>query len=80
MDIMYRQDSLQRIAALSPPIRDAFLKRLAKLLRKQQGLKDQEEDDGSGGSTVTAIIRVSPTCSAQVPLPPPQTGTSITRT
>ena len=49
MQIMYRQDSLQRIAALSPPIRDAFLKRLAKQLRKQQGLKDQEEDDGGGG-------------------------------
>ena len=49
MDIMYRQDSLQRIATLSPPVRDAFLKRLAKQLRKQQGLKDQEEDDGSGG-------------------------------
>jgi hypothetical protein len=49
MNIMYRQDSLQRIAALTPPIRDAFLKRLAKQLRKQQGLKDQEEDDGSGG-------------------------------
>ena len=49
MDIMYRQDSLQRIAALSPPIRDAFLKRLAKRLRKEQGLKDQEEDEGGGG-------------------------------
>jgi outer membrane protein assembly factor BamD (BamD/ComL family) len=50
MQIMYRQDSLQRIAALAPPIRDAFLKRLAKQLRKQQGLRDQDEDDGSGGT------------------------------
>lgn len=50
MQIMYRQDSLQRIAALSPPIRDAFLKKLARYLRKQQGLRDQEEENGTGSN------------------------------
>ncbi|MFN8291835.1 MAG: hypothetical protein U0U70_16375, partial [Chitinophagaceae bacterium] len=40
-DIVYRQDSLQRIAALPEEERKAFVKQLVKTLRKQQGLKDE---------------------------------------
>ncbi len=40
-EIMYRQDSLQRIAALPEAERKDFVKKLVKELRKQQGLKDE---------------------------------------
>ena len=39
-DILYRQDSLQRIAAMPDEERKAFVKQLVKQLRKAQGLKD----------------------------------------
>lgn len=39
--IISRQDSLQRIAAMSPDERDDYIKKLVKQLRKQQGLKDE---------------------------------------
>lgn len=47
LDVVYRQDSLQRIAAMSETERTAFIRKLAKQLRKQQGLK---EDDSTGTS------------------------------
>ncbi len=50
MQIMDRQDSLQRIAAMPEAERTAFVKKLAKQLRKQQGLKDVKEDELTGGS------------------------------
>lgn len=40
-DVVYRQDSLQRIAALPENERKDFVKQLVKTLRKQQGLKDE---------------------------------------
>jgi tetratricopeptide (TPR) repeat protein len=40
--VIQRQDSLQRIAALPVAQREAFVKKLSKQLRKQQGLKDEE--------------------------------------
>jgi hypothetical protein len=47
--IIERQDSLQRIAAMTPAERDAYIKKLLRASRKQQGLS--EEDNGiSGGS------------------------------
>ncbi|MBL0146605.1 MAG: tetratricopeptide repeat protein [Chitinophagaceae bacterium] len=46
--IIEREDSLQRIAALSPADRDAFIKKLLKQLRKQEGLKDVDNNGGSG--------------------------------
>jgi outer membrane protein assembly factor BamD (BamD/ComL family) len=46
--IIDRQDSLQRIAALPPDQRDAYVKRLLKALRKLQGLKEDDQGDGSG--------------------------------
>jgi len=44
MLIIERQDSLQRIAALPPAERDAYVKKLARALRRQQGLHDETED------------------------------------
>jgi hypothetical protein len=49
LDIIHRQDSLQRIAAMPPPLRDAYIKKLVRYLRKQQGLRD-EADSGSNNS------------------------------
>ncbi len=42
-----REDSLQRIAAMSPAERDAFVKKLLRRLRKEKGMK---EEDFSGGN------------------------------
>lgn len=48
-----RQDSVQKIAAMPEAERNAFLNRMVKQLRKQQGLKD--EPITSGRSTTTTI-------------------------
>lgn len=40
-EIIYRQDSLQRIAAMPEEQRKDFVKQLVKTLRKQQGLKEE---------------------------------------
>ncbi len=48
LNIIEREDSLQRIAAMQPAERDAFVKKILKKLRKEQGLK---EEDNSGGFT-----------------------------
>ena len=45
LQIMDRQDSIQRIAAMPPAQRDAYLKKLARALRRLQGLKDEGEED-----------------------------------
>jgi tetratricopeptide (TPR) repeat protein len=45
MDILYRQDSLQRIAAMPPPQRDAYIKKLVRYLRRQQGLRDEADSN-----------------------------------
>lgn len=47
LNIIEREDSLQAIAALSPADRTAFLKKLSKALKKERGLKD--EDQGNSG-------------------------------
>jgi len=47
-NILNRQDSLQRLAAMPEAEREALIKKLVKQLRKQQGLK--EEDKGGGGN------------------------------
>ena len=43
LNIIEREDSLQAIAALSPDERTAFLKKLSKKLKKERGIKDEEE-------------------------------------
>ncbi|HEX9514239.1 MAG TPA: tetratricopeptide repeat protein [Puia sp.] len=50
LQILERQDSLQRIAALPPDQRDAYVKKLARALRRQQGLKDDDQSESSGTS------------------------------
>ena len=45
LQVMERQDSLQHIAALPLAQRDAYLKKLARFLRRQQGLKDEGEEE-----------------------------------
>ncbi|RYF91804.1 MAG: tetratricopeptide repeat protein [Chitinophagaceae bacterium] len=45
IDAVNREDSLQRIAALSPADRDAFIKKLVRKLRKEQGLKEDDRAD-----------------------------------
>jgi outer membrane protein assembly factor BamD (BamD/ComL family) len=43
--VMDRQDSLQRIAAMPPAQRDAYLKKLVRALRRLEGLRDEGEDE-----------------------------------
>jgi hypothetical protein len=43
LGVIDRQDSLQRIAALPPAQRDAYIKHLVKVLRRQQGLRDEQD-------------------------------------
>lgn len=45
--VIQRQDSLQRIAAMPEAERDAFIRKLVKKLRKQQGLKEEEPVAGN---------------------------------
>jgi tetratricopeptide (TPR) repeat protein len=45
MDVIYRQDSLQRIAAMPPAQRDAYVKKLVRYLRRQQGLRDEADSN-----------------------------------
>jgi len=49
--IIEREDSLQRIAAMDPVAREAFVKKLSKKLRKEKGIK--EEDNGSGSEPIS---------------------------
>ncbi len=51
LDVIDRQDSLQRIAALPPAQRDAYIKKLVRYLRRQQGLRD-EADSGSNNAPI----------------------------
>ena len=45
-----REDSLQRIAAMPPAERDAFIKKMLRRLRKEQGLKD--DGNYAGGDII----------------------------
>lgn len=47
LQIMDRQDSLQRVAAMPIPQRDAYIKKLVRALRKQQGLRDEADSSFS---------------------------------
>jgi hypothetical protein len=53
LDVIARQDSLQRIAAMPAAQRDALLKKMAKALRKAQGLHDDNELDGGSSNSNT---------------------------
>ncbi|GGA91434.1 type IX secretion system periplasmic lipoprotein PorW/SprE [Puia dinghuensis] len=47
LQVLDRQDSLQRIAALPPAQRDAYIKKLVRTLRRQQGLRDEADSSFS---------------------------------
>ncbi len=49
-DVIAREDSLQKIAALSPEEREEYLKKLLRQLRKQQGLKEEANPFNTGNS------------------------------
>lgn len=51
LQIMDRQDSLQRIAAMPVAQRDAYLKKMARYLRRLQGLRDEGEDENGVATT-----------------------------
>ncbi len=46
IDAIDREDSLQRIAAMAPAERDAFVKKILRKLRKEKGLKEEDTNDG----------------------------------
>jgi tetratricopeptide (TPR) repeat protein len=48
LNIIQVQDSLQRIANMTKEDRDAYIKKLVKLLRKKQGLKEDEDNYTAG--------------------------------
>ncbi|HEY4108997.1 hypothetical protein [Puia sp.] len=50
LDIIARQDSLQRIAALPQPQRDALVKKMVRTLRRQQGLRDEADSNSISNS------------------------------
>lgn len=51
-NVIYRQDSLQKLAALPHADREVFIKKLVKQLRKNSGLKEDENAPGQGSSTL----------------------------
>jgi len=50
MNIIDRQDSLQRIAFMTPEERNAYIKKMVKGLRKQRGLSEEEQAEGQNFS------------------------------
>ncbi len=53
IDIIDREDSLQRIAGMSPTDREAFIKKELRRLRKENGLKDDDNSSNSGSQPIT---------------------------
>ncbi len=53
-EIVERQDSIQRIALLPEEERRAYVKKLARQLRKQQGLKEEGSFSTGGGNTLSS--------------------------
>ena len=48
LNIIEREDSLQMVAAMNPAAQEAFLKKLAKRLAKEKGLKEEDNNSSSG--------------------------------
>ncbi len=51
INIIEREDSLQKIAAMTPADRDAFLKKLSKKLNKENGVKEDYSSYGNAASS-----------------------------
>jgi outer membrane protein assembly factor BamD (BamD/ComL family) len=61
LDKINQQDSLQRVANMSDPDRRAFIKKILKRLRKEQGIKEEEAidyglDNGSQSDLPTTLF------------------------
>jgi TolA-binding protein len=52
LQVIARQDSLQRIALLPAAERDALIKKMVRRLRRQQGLRDEDNSDGAASGNV----------------------------
>ncbi|HTR27807.1 MAG TPA: tetratricopeptide repeat protein [Puia sp.] len=50
LQVIDRQDSLQRIAAMPAAQRDIYLRKMARTLRRLQGLRDEAEEEGGVAS------------------------------
>jgi hypothetical protein len=48
LDVINRQDSMLKIAAMPEAEREAFVRKLVRQLRKQSGLKEEESSSNSG--------------------------------
>ncbi|HLZ87013.1 MAG TPA: hypothetical protein VKQ52_07235, partial [Puia sp.] len=59
LQVIDRQDSLQRIAAMPAQQRDAYIKKLVRYLRRQQGLRD-EADSGFSMSPLNNNSNAAP--------------------
>ncbi|MBZ5856727.1 type IX secretion system periplasmic lipoprotein PorW/SprE [Flavihumibacter profundi] len=60
-EVIQRQDSLQHLAALPEAERNAILKKYLKQLRKQQGLKEEEQGPTVGGPILLPSGNAMPT-------------------
>jgi tetratricopeptide (TPR) repeat protein len=66
LQVIDRQDSLQRVAAMPAPQRDAYIKKLVRALRRQQGLHDESDSSvnsnltGSNNAANSDMFRSSP--------------------
>ena len=54
-DVVIKEDSLQRIAAMPEEEREAYLKTLLKKLRKEKGLKEESTNSSSGGTSSSGM-------------------------
>jgi hypothetical protein len=48
--IIHRQDSLERIAAMTPAERESYIKKILRAERKKQGLTEEENNTGGSGA------------------------------
>jgi tetratricopeptide (TPR) repeat protein len=52
LDIIHRQDSLQKIAAMPEPERLALIKKMVRSMRRKQGLKEEDQQEQPGNAAV----------------------------
>ncbi len=60
-EIINRQDSLQKLAAMPLAEREAYVKKLARQLRRAQGLKEEDVSFGNTGPSINGINNNAPT-------------------
>ncbi|MEO8583954.1 MAG: hypothetical protein ABI415_09175 [Flavitalea sp.] len=60
MDVLHRQDSLQQLAAMPAPQREAILKKMVRQFRKRQGLKEEESTTGNAAVGMDNANKAAP--------------------